>query len=40
MEDIIEVQPICKLKSLIVKLTISNDLVTRIKMAQDIDGEL
>ena len=40
MEDIIEVNPICKLNSLMANLTISNDLVDRIKLAQDTDGEL
>ena len=40
MEDIIEVNQICKLNSLMANLTISNDLVDRIKLAQDTDGEL
>lgn len=40
MEDIIEVKPICMLNSLMVNLTFFNDLVERIKLAQDTDEEL
>lgn len=39
MEDITEVDPICKLNSLIKKLTISIDIVHRIKVAQVRDEE-
>ena len=40
MENIIEVNPVCKLNSLLANLTISNDLVDRIKVAQENDEEL
>lgn len=35
MEDIIKVNSVCQLNSLIVNLTISNDLVDKIKMAEE-----
>ena len=40
MEDIIEVNPVCQLNSLIGNLSISNDLVDRIKVAQNDDDIL
>lgn len=40
IEDIIEVNPACKLNFLFSNLTISNDLVKRIKIAQERDKEL
>lgn len=40
MEDIIEVNLICKLNSLMINLTISNDVVDRIKVTQNADEEL
>ena len=40
MENIIEVNPVCKLNSLLVNLTISNGLVDQIKVAQGTDDGL
>ena len=40
MEDIIEVNPVCQLNSLMGNLSISNDLVDRIKVAQNDDDIL
>lgn len=40
MENIIKVNPMCKLNSLLENLTISNDLVDKIKMTQEIEEEL
>ena len=40
MENIIGVNPVCKLNSLLTNLTISNDLVDRIKVSQGTDEEL
>lgn len=40
MEDIIEVNRVCKLNSLFANLTISNDLVDQIKVPWEIDEEL
>ena len=40
MEDIIEVNPVCQLSSLMGNLSISNDLVDRIKVAQNDDNIL
>ena len=40
MEDIIEVNPVCQLNSLMGNLSISNDLVDRIKVAQKDDDIL
>lgn len=40
MEDIIKVNSVCQLNSLIVNLTISNDLVDKIKMAEETNEEL
>lgn len=40
MEDIIEVNLVCKLNSLMTNFTISNDLVDKIKMAQEVDEDL
>lgn len=40
MEDVIEVNLACKLNSLIANLTIFNDLVDMIKVAQGTDEEL
>ena len=40
MEDIIEVNPVCQLNSLMGNLSISNDLVGRIKVAQKDDDIL
>lgn len=39
-EDIIKVNPIWKFNSLFASLTISNDLVDRMKVSQEIDEEL
>lgn len=39
-EDIIKVNLVCKLNSLMANLTISNDLVGRINVVHDIDEEL
>lgn len=40
MKDIIEVNPVCKLNSLMAGLTIFIDLVDRIKVAQGTNEEL
>lgn len=40
MEDFIKVNPLCKLNSLMVILSICNDLVDRIKVAQIENEEL
>lgn len=40
MEDIIEVNLVCKLNSLLGNLTISNGIVARIKVAQEVDKEV
>ena len=40
MEDIIEMNPVCQLNSLLGNLSISNDLVDRIKVAQNDDDIL
>ena len=40
MEDIIEVNPVCQLNSLLGNLNISNDLVDRLKVAQNDDDIL
>ena len=40
MENIIGVNPACRLNSLLANLTISNDLVDQIKVAQETDNEL
>lgn len=40
MKDTIEVNPVCKLNSLLSNLTIYNDLVDQIKVAQETDEQL
>ena len=40
MADIIEVNPVCQLNSLMGNLSLSNELVDRIKVAQNDDDNL